>query len=117
VQDYLDVQLKLSTAGQGRSTPVWPRGRGSARYMPHLRVREGEYLGVAFVGGPEILEPGQSGECTLILLYRDLGVDYSDLQPGVEFEVLEGPKRVGLGRVLRRYQSEKDGPDPRGETA
>jgi len=68
-----------------------------------LRVAGGAYLGVAFIDGPEILEPGDVGTVTLALLYADSGVDYSSLQSGVEFEVLEGPHLVATGSILKRY--------------
>lgn len=73
------------------------------RYMPHLRVgSSGEELGVAFMEGPSITYPGETARGTAALLY---GVDYSPLQPGAEFEVLEGRRCVGTGTVVHRWRS------------
>ena len=99
-----DVKLKfISPAGGGRNPP--PRLDG-ALYRPHFRVSAtGEYLGVAFLLGPEDAAPETEIEATVALVYE---VDYSALQPGVEFEVLEGPRRVATGRVTRRFEDDRD---------
>ena len=104
--EYAALRLQLNSPEQGRSRPIWPRGRAAgAWYMPHLRVTtDGEYLGVAFLDGPEILRPGEEGECEVVLLYD--GVDYSLLQPGALFELLEGAKVIGGGEVLRRWSTD-----------
>jgi translation elongation factor EF-Tu-like GTPase len=91
------LQLRTKEAG-GRGTPILPR---SGQYKPHVRVGQGEYLGVRFVAGPEAMEPGDQGEVVFDLMYTDR-VDYSALQEGVQFELLEGNRLVGVGTVLGR---------------
>ena len=39
------------------------------------------------------------------LVYTPIGVDYSALTPGVAFTVVEGPRIVGRGVVLRRFST------------
>jgi hypothetical protein len=67
-------------------------------YRPHFRVGGGEYLGISF----EKVE-AQSGDpdtflATVALVYS--GVDYGALVKGAQFEILEGARVVGTGRVL-----------------
>ncbi len=84
----LDVQ-------SGRRSPIAPRW-GS--YRPHV-VPEGSdsMLGIQFVDGPESIAPGESGEIVFECIYD---ISYDELQPGVRFAIVEGPKRVGVGTVL-----------------
>ena len=65
--------------------------------MPHFRVAGGEYLGIPF---DKVEPPSTPGtyRATVALLYP--GVDYGALVDGAEFEILEGPRVVGSGRVL-----------------
>lgn len=49
-------------------------------------------------GGP--VAPGTEGEASFSLLYSP-NVDYSALVPGVFFEVIEGPRSVASGTVIR----------------
>ena len=76
-------------------------------YRPHFRVGiAGEYLGVAFVGGPPgEVKPDIEFEATVALIYD---VDYSALAPGAQFDVLEGPRTIATGVVLRRFEDERD---------
>lgn len=68
------------------------------RYMPHVRVDGGEFLGVALRRETaSTLEPGESGIVTIDLLYD---IDYGALDTGTRFEILEGNRRVGTGVVL-----------------
>jgi hypothetical protein len=88
--------------GGRASTP----GLRGAWYRPHFRVgATGEYLGVVFLIGPEQVLPDIEIEATVALIYD---VDYSPLQPGVGFEVLEGARRVATGRVTRRFEDDRD---------
>jgi hypothetical protein len=85
----------LPPAEGGRTSAV---SRGG--YSPHLRVGDaGEFLGVRFVGEGE-LTLGRELVTSVQLMYP--GVDYSVLAPGTSFQVLEGPKVVAVGTVLRR---------------
>jgi len=66
--------------------------------MPHVRVDgDDTYLGVRFLSETDqLLRPGETASITLELLYE---VDYGALKPGVEFDLLEGPRVVGRGKV------------------
>ena len=97
--EFASVVLRLAP------TTIPKAGRGGPPYyMPHFRVGpSGEYLGVGFLEGPEWIQPGEEVEEVVALMYTDTGVDYSPLQPGVRFQVLEGATVVGEGTVLRRW--------------
>jgi hypothetical protein len=70
----------------------------SAPYRPHFRVGAGEYLGIEFVDGPgHLIAAGKVVGAKVRFVYD--GVSYEQLQPGVQFQVLEGPHIVGIGVV------------------
>jgi hypothetical protein len=102
--EYADVRLTfLSAADGGRQQP--PTAFEGGMYRPHFRVgANGEYLGVAFVAGPQGVAAGDEVSAIVALLYADLGVDYGPLQKGVAFDVLEGPHVVAHGVVARRFE-------------
>jgi len=104
VTDWLEVRLRLKPLEQGgRKTPVLPRG---GYYKPHFRVSAGsEALGVAFTDGPPEVVAGAEATVTVALIYD---IDYSALQPGTAFEVLEGLRVIGAGHVVRRWTDERD---------
>ena len=87
----------------GRTQPLVLCNDHLGRYRPHLRVKgASEVLGVAFMDGPDKpVEPGTGTFATVAFLYEP-GVSYTALSVGAEFEVLEGPHVVGVGRVTRR---------------
>jgi hypothetical protein len=68
-------------------------------YMPHFRVGDGEMLGVGFIAIGPIASDG-SLRATVRLMYWPQ-VNYDALQSGASFNVLEGPRVVGHGRVLK----------------
>jgi hypothetical protein len=74
-------------------------------YRPHLLTSlasvpaDTDYLGVAFVSGPDRFEAGQVQLAEFICLYHS-GVDYSSLTPGASFRVVEGGRVVGTGQML-----------------
>jgi translation elongation factor EF-Tu-like GTPase len=87
----------MPTDKGGRSSPIY------LSYRPHLRVKggDGEYLGVEFVDGPdEPIEPGGSTFATVRYPYQPQ-VNYSALTVNAEFDIMEGGKVVGVGRVAR----------------
>ena len=106
--EYAAVHVRMVPAAEsGRQTPVRLAGTVSHSYKPHFRIgRDGQYLGVAFLEGPERLAPGEESDATVLLLYTSTGVDYSPLVPGVQFDVVEGPHIVARGTVLRRWRGE-----------
>jgi hypothetical protein len=94
----------LPTGKGGREQAVDLSNDTPGLYRPHVRVcgGSGEMLGVAFMDGPDdAVEPGASTYATIKSLYEP-GVSYDELIEGAEFEILEGSKVVGLGRVVRR---------------
>ena len=87
----------LSTDKGGRLTPIF------VGYRPHFRVcgGDGEYLGVEFVDGPSgPVHPGETTSATVKFMYEPQ-VSYESLTVGSEFEIMEGGKRVGTGKVTR----------------
>ncbi|HTM56378.1 MAG TPA: hypothetical protein VL175_20270 [Pirellulales bacterium] len=90
----------LPTDKGGRSSPIFIVG-----YRPHFRVRDGngEYLGVQFIDGPDgAVRPGQDTFATVRFAYEP-EVDYSALVVGAEFDIMEGGKVVGAGKVTREF--------------
>lgn len=102
---YAALRLRaLTTSESGRRTPFAGRPHNGAAYMPHVRLSPGsEYLGVAFVDGPEWIYPGDAVEAAVALMYVDTGVDYGPLVVGVSLDVVEGTRVVARGEVLRRW--------------
>ena len=62
-------------------------------------------MGVAFLDGPVHAAADTKIEVAVALIYD---VDYSVLQPDVEFEVLEGGRRVAAGRVIQSFEDDRD---------
>lgn len=94
----------LPTEKGGRWAPICLSTNSSAQYRPHFRVRggDGEYLGVEFVDGPDDpVSPGGSTYATVRFMYEP-EVCYDALVAGAQFEVMEGSRIVGTGRVTRR---------------
>ena len=108
MQNYASAVIEMFDAQHGgRKTPT--TGIGGV-YRPHLkRTVDGEFLGVFFVDGPEIIGSAEQVEVTMLLVYPN--VDYSDLIPGATFLIVEGPHVVGKGVIKDRWSSES------GETA
>jgi hypothetical protein len=52
-----------------------------------------------FVGGPDAMEPGDTAEVKLALMYFP-DCSYHEVQPGATFTVREGPLIVGSGVSL-----------------
>src|SRR5262245_11613609 len=97
------VEFKPTDEG-GRRTPVLLNEDSAVRYMPPLRVHggDGEYLGVEFVDGPDRpIAPGGGTHVTIRFLYEPQ-ISYDALAVGVSFDVCEGGRVVGSGRVTRR---------------
>lgn len=62
-----------------------------------------KYLGVMFVGGPEAIDPGESSEVSLALMYFP-EEPYDEVTPGATFTLREGPDIVGFGVIVSRPQ-------------
>jgi hypothetical protein len=90
----------ISPEAGGRTHPPYIK----EPYRPHLRVGNGEYLGISFIEGPD--EPISFGICVnakVIFMYSP-EVCYGALKVGVQFQVLEGAKIVGVGKVIGIFQ-------------
>jgi hypothetical protein len=91
------------------------RGLSTGGYRPHIVIglesqrvalREGRwltenYLGVMFVGGPDSMEPGDTANVKLALMYFP-EYPYEEVQRGVTFTVREGSLIVGYGVIQLR---------------
>jgi len=91
------------------------RGLNTGQYRPHIvigpesqrvAVCEGNrmtenYLGVMFVGGPDAMEPGDTADVRMALMYFP-EQPYDEVQPGATFTVREGPLIVGYGAIRSR---------------
>ena len=101
---FAEVEVEfLPTEKGGRKAPVWLGESADPKYCPHFVVMGGqEYLGVEFVDGPdEPIPPGRRCNATVRFMYEP-EVCYASIAVGVEFEVREGSRVVGFGRVTRR---------------
>ena len=98
--------------------PELARGRqglNSGAYRPHIvigpqtqrmAIRDGnrltqKYLGVMFVEGPDSIEPGDTADVKLALMYFP-EYPYEEVQPGATFTVREGSLIVAYGVILSR---------------
>lgn len=91
------------------------RGLSRGDYRPHIvmgpqtqrvAIRDGNrftenYLGVMFVGGPDTLEPGETADVKLALMYFP-EYPYDEVQSGATFTIREGPLVVGCGVIRSR---------------
>ncbi len=102
---WAEVTIELLPAGRGgRQQPLNLCNDNPGQYRPHFRVigGSGELLGVAFMDGPDDpVLPGEQTFATVQFLYAP-AVSYGELLEGAQFEILEGPKVVGQGRITRR---------------
>ena len=101
---FVEVFVEFLPADRGgRSTPVALGEDATPRYLPHFKVHDGDgtYLGVEFVDGPDDpIKPGEGTFATVRLMYEQK-VSYEALVDGARFEVCEGGRVVGHGRVTR----------------
>lgn len=101
--------------------PDLKRGRNTLvrGYRPHIVIGppdqraakvEGrtiieKYQGVVFLDENLTIEPGQTLEVTLALMYyQEPDVLYEDVQPGATFTLREGASIVGFGTILSRAE-------------
>jgi len=102
---YVRVWIELIPVDEGgRRTPLDLSSEWPVAYRPQLRVRggQGRLLDCEFVAGPsEPIHPGAGANAT-IRLPLDHAVSHAELVTGAEFDVLEGAKLIGHGRVLSR---------------
>lgn len=71
-------------------------------YYPHFVIKgTEEYLGINFIDGEDVIFDKQVG-ANALPLYET--VDYSALQAGTEFFIMEGGNIVGEGVVKEIFQ-------------
>jgi translation elongation factor Tu len=79
-----------------------PPNLNNGMYYPHFVIKGTEkYLGINFIDGEDVIFDKEIGANTL-LLYET--VDYSALQAGTEFFIMEGGNIVGEGIVKEIFQ-------------
>lgn len=109
----IEAQVTFLPESEGgrKTLPVHLSG---GEYRPHLVVGDPNqrraifagneiqetYLGVAFLSGPEKVEPGEAFRAELALIYRP-HLGYGALVPGATFTIREGARIVGYGEVKR----------------
>jgi hypothetical protein len=99
---YLKVWIQLLPYDEGgRRTPLDLSSEWPVAYKPQLRVRgDARLLDVEFVAGPsEPVFPGGDGAHATIRLPSANGAAHPAFPVGTEFDVLEGPRLIGHGRV------------------
>ena len=103
---YVKIWIELLPVDEGgRRTPLDLSSEWPVAYRPRLRVRggQGRLLDVEFVAGPsEPIVPGGTGAHATVRLPPDNGGSHAELVAGAEFDVLEGPRLIGHGRVMSR---------------
>lgn len=101
---YVKVWIELLPVGEGgRRTPLDLSSEWPVAYKPQFRVRggTGRLIDVEFVAGPsEPVVPGAGAYATIRLPGN--GSSHTELVVGAEFDVLEGPRMIGHGRVTSR---------------
>ena len=102
---YVKIWIELLPVDEGgRRTPLDLSSEWPVAYRPQLRVRggQGRLLECEFVAGPaDPISPGAGAHAT-IRLPADNGTSHAELVTGAEFDVLEGPRLIGYGRVTSR---------------
>jgi hypothetical protein len=102
---YCKIWIELLPVDEGgRRTPLDLSSEWPVAYRPQLRVRggDGRLLDVEFVAGPsEPVHPGSGAHAT-VRLPAERDPSHAALVTGAEFDVLEGPRIIGHGRVTSR---------------
>lgn len=101
---YVKVWIELLPEDEGgRRTPLDLSSEWPVAYRPQLRVRgHSRLVDVEFVAGPsEPVAPGATAHAT-IRIPSNNGASHPELVAGAEFDLLEGPRRIGHGKVVSR---------------
>ena len=79
-----------------------PPNLNNGLYYPHFVIKgTEEYLGINFIDGEDVIFDKQIG-ANVLQVYET--VDYSALQAGAEFLIMEGGNAVGEGIVKEIFQ-------------
>ena len=110
---FADVWIDLLSTDQGgRPAALYLSTDHARAFRPHLRASrgKGELLGVEFVDGPDDpVEPGSGTFATVRFLYEP-EVSYAALTNGAEFEIIEGARVIGHGRITRLGDAQPSSP-------
>jgi translation elongation factor EF-Tu-like GTPase len=102
---FAEVFIEFTpTSEGGRCSPVSLGEDAAPHYTPHIVVHggDGTYLGIEFVDGPDHpVKPGDKTYATVMFMYEPK-VSYDALVVGATFDIREGGRTVGWGRVTRR---------------
>jgi hypothetical protein len=106
VEATVTLLPELSHERRGLSTGLYRPHIVMGPQSQHLPIRDGNrlsetYLGVMFVGGPETMQPGDTADVKLALMYYP-EYPYDEVQPGATFTVREGSLVVGHGVIRSR---------------
>ena len=84
-----------------------PPNLNNGMYYPHFVIKgTEEYLGINFIDGEDVIFDKQIG-ANVLPVYET--VDYSALQAGAEFLIMEGGNVVGEGIVKEIFQHKSYG--------
>jgi translation elongation factor EF-Tu-like GTPase len=99
MKPWIIAEVKFFSAEEGgRKQPLIL----SIGYMPHFRiVGDSEYLGVKFIEAPEGIVITQEAINIKVQLIYYPDVSYQKLVSGESFEIMEGPRVVGKGKVIQ----------------
>lgn len=105
MSSFAEVFVEFTPSSErGRHSPIRLGEDAASHYMPHFVVHDGDgkYLGVEFVDGPDDpINPGDRTYATVRFMYEP-EVSYEALVEGATFDIREGGRTVGSGRVTRR---------------
>lgn len=82
---------------------MWLGDGIESRYTPHFVVNNGDgtYLGIEFVDGPNHpINPGDRTYATVRFM-DEPDISYGALVEGTTFDIREGARTVGSGRITR----------------
>ena len=98
------IRCTVTFFSKKRSTPP---NLNNGKYCPHLVIKgTEEYLGINFIDGEEVIfdKPIRANAMPV-----NEDIDYSALQVGIEFLVMEGGNIVGEGIVKEIFQHKPHG--------
>ncbi len=102
VSGFLEAIVTLLPADAGgRIRPIAPR---DGNYCPALRraMRDAPSIPIRFIEGPPWIAPGQDGR--VVVEIEGGALDCAGFASGVELELVEGQRVVGIVTVVRLWR-------------